>query len=198
MAEVTASASAVVQIQQSADGIRPKMLKRFNKPLKRFSTPLAIHPSLAENIEHFSAIHPSDCLSPATGYRHNSTGALTYVGTEGNVWCSSSYYAGNHNAGYLFFRAGDVRPLNGTNRAYGFAVRCVQHLQGYFPQKALPAARKSDRKHPKIMCYEKSYFSFGPAATRLLPSSLPVNFTKFFTKRLARSSALVSHSAGFA
>ncbi|MEZ3441109.1 MAG: hypothetical protein K1V82_05690, partial [Alistipes sp.] len=53
---------------------------------------------------------------------------MTYVGTEGNVWCSSSYYAGNHNAGYLFFRAGDVRPLNGTNRAYGFAVRCRQHL----------------------------------------------------------------------
>lgn len=38
------------------------------------------------------------------------------------------------------------------------------------------------------------YFTFGPAATRLLPSSLPVNFVKFFTKRFARSSALVSHS----
>lgn len=38
------------------------------------------------------------------------------------------------------------------------------------------------------------YFTFGPAATRLLPSSLPVNFVKFFTKRLARSSAFVSHS----
>ncbi len=141
---------------------------------------------------------PAIASAPAAGYRHNSTGALAYVGTEGNVWCSSSCYAGYHNAGYLFFRAGDVRPLGGAYRAAGFAVRCVQHLQGYFPQKALPAARKSDRKHPKIMCYEKSYFSFGPAATRLLPSSLPVNFTKFFTKRLARSSALVSHSAGFA
>lgn len=38
------------------------------------------------------------------------------------------------------------------------------------------------------------YFTFGPAATRFLPSSLPVNFVKFFTKRLARSSAFVSHS----
>ncbi len=158
MAEVTASASAVVQIQQSADGIRPKMLKRFNKPLKRFSTPLAIHPSLAENIEHFSAIHPSDCLSPATGYRHNSTGALTYVGTEGNVWCSSSYYAGNHNAGYLFFRAGDVRPLNGTNRAYGFAVRCVQHLQGYFPKKHFRPPERATGSIQKL-CVTKSLTS---------------------------------------
>ena len=37
-------------------------------------------------------------------------------------------------------------------------------------------------------------FTFGPAVTSFLPSSLPVNFTKFFTKRLARSSALTSQS----
>ncbi|WP_289067484.1 hypothetical protein [uncultured Alistipes sp.] len=68
---------------------------------------------------------------------------MTYVGTEGNVWCSSSYYAGNHNAGYLFFRAGDVRPLNGTNRAYGFAVRCVQHLRAVFYLFQRPKQKKS-------------------------------------------------------
>ena len=39
-----------------------------------------------------------------------------------------------------------------------------------------------------------NYFTFGPAVTSFLPSSLPVNFTKFFTKRLARSSALTSQS----
>ena len=40
----------------------------------------------------------------------------------------------------------------------------------------------------------ENYFTFGPAVTSFLPSSLPVNFTKFFTKRLARSSALTSQS----
>lgn len=38
------------------------------------------------------------------------------------------------------------------------------------------------------------YFSFGPAATSFLPSSLPVNFVKFLTKRPARSSAFTSQS----
>ncbi|MEZ3440180.1 hypothetical protein [Alistipes sp.] len=65
----------------------------------------------------------------AAGLRNRETGALAYVGTEGNVWCSSSYYAGYHSAGYLFFRAGDVRPLDGTSRAYGFAVRCVRNVK---------------------------------------------------------------------
>ncbi len=69
-------ASVVRQIQQSADGIRPKRLKRFNKPLKRFSTPLAIHPSLAENIEHFSVIHPSDCFSACCGLPRCCVGSL--------------------------------------------------------------------------------------------------------------------------
>ena len=37
-------------------------------------------------------------------------------------------------------------------------------------------------------------YSCGPAATRDLPSSLPVYFTKFLMKRPARSFALVYHS----
>ena len=38
-------------------------------------------------------------------------------------------------------------------------------------------------------------YSFGPAATRALPCSLPSYLAKFLMKRLARSTALVSHSA---
>jgi len=37
-------------------------------------------------------------------------------------------------------------------------------------------------------------YASGPAATRALPASLPVYLVKFFTKREARSFALVSHS----
>ncbi len=42
------------------------------------------------------------------------------------------------------------------------------------------------------------YYSFGPAATRALPAALPVNFSKFLIKRLAKSSALVFHSLALA
>ncbi len=40
-------------------------------------------------------------------------------------------------------------------------------------------------------------YNRGPAATSALPSSLPVNLVKFFTKRLARSTAFVFHSSAF-
>ena len=66
---------------------------------------------------------------PAAGYRHESSGALTNVGTWGLYFSSSSYAAGSINAGYLNFNAGNVNPLNNNNRANGFSVRCVQHLQ---------------------------------------------------------------------
>ena len=63
---------------------------------------------------------------PATGYRANTTGALGGAGTEGTAWSSSPYASGNQNAGRLFFKSGEVNPLNNINRAYGFSVRCVQ------------------------------------------------------------------------
>ncbi|MDE7005707.1 MAG: hypothetical protein K2O82_04205, partial [Alistipes sp.] len=39
---------------------------------------------------------------------------------------SSSYAAGNINAGFLNFNSGNVNPLNNGNRAAGLSVRCVQ------------------------------------------------------------------------
>ena len=69
---------------------------------------------------------------PAAGYRTNSTGALTNVGTNGYVYSSSSYAAGDRNAGYLNFNSGNVNPLNNANRAAALSVRCVQHLHGCF------------------------------------------------------------------
>ena len=76
-------------------------------------------------------VQSSDCRSLA-GNRHRETGALAVVGAEGVVWSSSSYAAGNHNAGNLWFHSGNVNPLNNSNRANAFSVRCVQHLLGLF------------------------------------------------------------------
>ncbi len=42
---------------------------------------------------------------------------------------------------------------------------------------------------------EGADYSWGPAATRALPASLPVYLTKFLMKRPARSSALAFHTA---
>lgn len=61
------------------------------------------------------------------GNRHRETGALAVVGAEGIVWSSSSYAAGNHNAGNLWFHSGLVHPLFSSSRAYAFSVRCVQN-----------------------------------------------------------------------
>ena len=72
--------------------------------------------------------------TPAAGYRHRESGALTNVGANGDYWSSSSYLAGSANAGNLGFNSSVVNPLNNNNRAYGFSVRCVQHLCGCFLQ----------------------------------------------------------------
>jgi len=76
--------------------------------------------------------HPFQRLfrAPASGYRNRETGALGGIGAEGSSWSSSSYAASNVNAGRLIFNAGNVNPLNNTNRANALSVRCVQHLPG--------------------------------------------------------------------
>ena len=75
---------------------------------------------------------------PAAGYRLRETGALGGVGSEGNVWSSSSYAAGNITAGRLNVLAGNVYPLGTGGRANAFSVRCVQHLRGELFKKLLP------------------------------------------------------------
>ena len=57
-------------------------------------------------------------------------------------------------------------------------------------------SRQSDL--PGEFLWSFSYYSWGPAATRALPSSLPVYLVKFLMKRADRSLALVSHSSAFA
>ncbi|WP_288868270.1 hypothetical protein [uncultured Alistipes sp.] len=57
---------------------------------------------------------------------------MGYVGERGHVWSSSSNYAGNRNAGLMWFHSGLVNPLDNSNRANAFSVRCVQHLPTAF------------------------------------------------------------------
>jgi len=59
--------------------------------------------------------------------RERSSGALVNVGTEGDSWSASPNAAGSGNAGYLNFNSnGNVNPLNGNYRSYGFPVRCAR------------------------------------------------------------------------
>jgi hypothetical protein len=65
-------------------------------------------------------------LYPATGYRTNTSGALAGMGTHGFAWhCAIS----GVGACYLAFDSLVVYPSHSHNRAHGFPVRCVQHLQ---------------------------------------------------------------------
>jgi len=76
---------------------------------------------------------------PATGNRSCATGALRVVGTEGDVWSSSSYGgdAWPYRAGFVNFDAANVNPLNNTNRSYALSVRCVQHLRDVYDRRSL-------------------------------------------------------------
>ena len=65
---------------------------------------------------------PNQIFLPAVGYRHNSNGALHYVGTNGGYW--SSALLGSTGARYLWFSSGSSSVRNRT-RANGFSVRCV-------------------------------------------------------------------------
>jgi len=74
-------------------------------------------------------IHKSDCYSaPAAGYRNDVTGALGGVGIEGDWWSSSVLTSDHCHGGRLYVIAGTFAPLTGWHRAFGFSVRCVQHL----------------------------------------------------------------------
>ena len=65
----------------------------------------------------------------AAGFRLDSSGALASVGAGGWCWSSSSYAAGNVNAGSLSFSTSGVNPLYYNSRAHGFSVRCVRNRQ---------------------------------------------------------------------
>ena len=60
---------------------------------------------------------------PASGSRNYNDGSLNVVGFSGYFW--SAVPSDTYGACYLYFLSGNVGPLIGTNRAYGFAARSV-------------------------------------------------------------------------
>jgi hypothetical protein len=60
---------------------------------------------------------------PASGSRYFSDGALVNLGLRGYAWGSSPAVANGHD---LSLRASGVYPADGSNRMYGFPVRCVK------------------------------------------------------------------------
>ncbi|WP_304581640.1 hypothetical protein [uncultured Alistipes sp.] len=82
--------------------------------------------------------------APAAGVRDRTDGALNAVGANGDYYSSSSNASGSINVGYLWFNAGNVNPLNGNNRAYARAVRCVQHLPGPLSRTLRPGRRHEE------------------------------------------------------
>ncbi|MCM1250040.1 MAG: hypothetical protein NC209_02710, partial [Alistipes sp.] len=97
------------------------------------------------------------------------TGALTVVGQNGYYWSSSPSAAGNANGGSLSFSPEDINPLHGLQRARGFTVRCVQHLQAAF-FCFLPNALNARRN-----------FSRPAGSTTFGPSDLPRSLTPLYS-----------------
>ena len=94
--------------------------------------------------------HSSERLlrAPAAGYRNDETGALGGIGTEGDWWCSSVMASDHFHGGRLYAITGNIYPLTGWHRAFGFSVRCVQASTRKF--FLVPAARTSGRPFAKL------------------------------------------------
>ena len=137
-ASVGFSAAGTKSGKNSSFGPEWRRVIDFRQCGCRFSNLLTMQTS-ASSVVHFSL--PENCFlrysfkrllhAPVSGFRGYTTGTLNNVGTSAHCW-SSSPESGNANAGHLDFRAASVLPQIGNPRAYGFPVRCVQHLQSCF------------------------------------------------------------------
>jgi hypothetical protein len=65
-------------------------------------------------------------FNPASGYRHQTSGAFYATGSGGDYWSTA---VTGVNAYYLGFYDSPAYPSNSNARAFGFPVRCVQYLQ---------------------------------------------------------------------
>ena len=125
--------------QQLRPGVA-ESLNGFRQRGRRFSNPPMAYRCGASRLYNISLCRGSFsstfiqaiALTPASGYRNSTSGALTNVSTYGYSWSSSPSTSTSTNGGSLYFRAGYVYPMNGDYRAHSFPVRCVQHLQAAF------------------------------------------------------------------
>ena len=99
-------------------------------------------------------------------------------------------------------RGGSYPPVGGASPLSIVSFRQIlpqkktQGASSGFAEEAALDGCGGSRSHHR--CGLRNYLTSGPAETRALPASLPVYLAKFFTKRLARSAALVSQSATLA
>jgi len=61
---------------------------------------------------------------PAAGYRYDSDGTLSYVGSYGDYWSSTPYPGSSEDAYGMYFRS-EVASTSYYWRSLGFSVRCV-------------------------------------------------------------------------
>ncbi len=86
-------------------------------------------------------------FAPVAGYRYSATGALSVIGARGYYWSSSSYAAGNLNAGDMDFTDVRVVPLGYPNRRRLWPCAassiCTQVVSNVRPRRipAVPARR---------------------------------------------------------
>lgn len=71
--------------------------------------------------------HKGSLFLPAAGKRYSNSGELANTSSNGYYWSSSPNYGSSNYAGSLDFYSGNVYPLDYSNRASGFSVRCVQN-----------------------------------------------------------------------
>ncbi|WP_428070640.1 T9SS type A sorting domain-containing protein [Chryseobacterium gambrini] len=81
----------------------------------------------AENINGPAAAYASQLKLPAAGYRSNTSGVLTFVGTRGYYWSSETASSGGK---YLYIGSTIVTPTSGGPRGQGEAVRCIKDFTG--------------------------------------------------------------------
>jgi len=63
-------------------------------------------------------------ITETSGYRNVGSGAMTNEGFSGDFWSASSSSAtgGSH----LYLNSGNVNPQYGSDRGFGFPLRCIQ------------------------------------------------------------------------
>ncbi|MBU6426743.1 four helix bundle protein [Patescibacteria group bacterium] len=84
------------------------------------------HGCVSPSRTHGEGATNTEAIITVAGYRDNSSGSLNNQGGNGNYWSSS---VSGTNAFNLNFNSSGVNPSNTNNRANGFSVRCIKHLQ---------------------------------------------------------------------
>ena len=93
----------------------------------------------AEGIANPATAFASTLKLPASGYRSNTSGALTYTGTRGYYWSATTSTTG---AKYLYVGTTIGNPSAGAPRGQGAAIRCVK-LQPAQVQSVVVATQNS-------------------------------------------------------